>query len=176
MSSDTAAVVGTTAALHLNRHTVKVVVVVNKKSGVLHFAIDSRPEIHVYTASRGSARICGPIVGSFIGPASADVVISATATIVPTDVTSWPTTLDQISEDSSAVNFSISALSPVPTAVIALSEVINSQLKPRPFTGRHPDILFGWDVETTNSAFKGRFEFQIPLEFGGVDWVKPSSW
>jgi len=176
MSSDVAAIVGTTAALHSNRHTVKIVVIVNKKSGVSHFALDSRAEVHTYTSSRGSARICGPIVGSFIGPASADVVISATATIVPTDVSSWPKTLDQISEDSSAVNFSISALSPVPTATITLSEVINSQLKPRPQAGRHPEILFGWDVETTNTSFKGRFEFKVPLEFGGVDWVKPSSW
>lgn len=176
MSSDIAAVVGTTAALHLSKHTVKIVVVVNEKAGVQHFAIDSRPEVRTYIASRGSARICGPIIGSFVGPASADVVISATATIVPTDVSSWPTTLEQISEDASAVNFSISALSPVPTATIVLSEVINSQIKPRPQAGRHPDILFGWDVETAKSKFKGRFEFKVPLEFSGVDWVKPASW
>lgn len=174
--SDVAAIVGTTASLHLNRHTVKIVVVVNKKKGVEHFAVDSRAEVRTYIESRGSARICGPILGSFIGPASADVVISATATIVPTDVTSWPDTLEQISEDSSAVNFSISALSPVPTATIVLSEVINSQIKPRPQSGRHPDILFGWDVETAKASFKGRFEFKVPLEFDGVDWVKPASW
>jgi hypothetical protein len=176
MPSDTAAVIGTTAALHLSSHSVKIVVVVTAKSGVGHFELDSRPEILAYSKTRGSCRISGPIVGSFIGPASADVVIGATATIVPTDVTSWPNTVDKISEDSSSVNFSISALTPIPTAVLTLSEVINSQLKPRPQAGRHPALLYGWSVETQSPTFRGRFEFRVPLEFSGIDWVQPASW
>lgn len=176
MSSDTAAIIGTTAALHINRHVVKIVCPVVAKSGVGHFALDSRREVQSYIATRGSASIVGPIIGSFIGPASADAVVSATATIVPTDCPSWPVTLEQVSQDSSAVNFSISALSPVPTATIRLAEVINTHIKPRPQTGRHPEIVFAWDVETTATEFRGRFEFTIPLTFDGVDWVKPHTW
>jgi hypothetical protein len=176
MSSDVAAIVGTTAALHLSRHRVKVVFPVSGRSGVAHFELDSRSEVRAYLDSRGSVHICGPIVGSFVGPASADVVIGASATVVPANPGAWPATLEQLAEDANAVNFSISALSPVPVATIPLSEVINHQLKPRPFSGRHPALLFGWEVETSSPTFKGRFEFQIPLEFSGVDWIKPPSW
>jgi hypothetical protein len=176
MSSDVHTIVGTTAALHLSRHVVKIVFPVKTKSGVEHFDLASRAEVTTYISSRGSARICGPISASFIGPATADIVVSATATIVPTNPGGWPKTLEQVALDSSAVNFSISALSPVPVAALTLSEVINTQIKPAPLSGRHPALLFGWDVETTSASFKGRFEFRVPLEFDGVDWVKPSAW
>lgn len=176
MPSDIEAIVGTTAALHLSRHVVKIVVKVTALSGVQHFALDSRPEIKAYIDNRGSARISGPVVGSFVAPASADIVVSATATIVPTDVSSWPTTLEQVAEDSAAVNFAVSALSPVPTAVINLAEVINSQIKPRPQAGRHPDLLFAWHATTTDPTINARFEFKVPIEFSGVDWLKPVSW
>jgi hypothetical protein len=176
MSSDAAIIIGTTAALHLSKHVVKIVFPVTRKSGVEHFDLSARTEVTTYIASRGSARICGPISASFVGPATADIVVSATATIVPTDPGGWPSNLEQVAHDSSAVNFSISALSPVPVATLQLSEVINTQIKPKPLSGRHPAILFGWDVESSNTSFKGRFEFRVPLEFDGVDWVKPSDW
>lgn len=176
MPSDIEAVIGTTSALHLTQHSVKIVVVVKEKTGVQYFALDSRPELKAYISTRAFARIVGPIRGSFIGPASADAVVSATTTIVPTDVEHWPKTLEEVAQDSAAINFSISALVPVPSAVVPLSEVINTQIKPRPLSGRHPALLFAWDVETTHSTFRGRFEFHILLELDGVDWVAPASW
>jgi len=176
MASDSSAIVGTTAALHLNTVHVKIVHVVNNKQGVVHFALDSRPEILAYSASRSSVKVVGPITASFVGPASADAVLGATATIVPTDVNSWPTTVHQVAADSSSVNFAVSALSPVPIAVLRLSTTINSQLKPRPLFGRHPEVLVAWDVETTATTFRARFEFVVPIELDGVDWVAPSSW
>jgi len=174
--TDAAAATGETAWLHTSKADIKIVHSVTSKSGVYHFDLDQRAEVLAYTSSRGLTRVCGPITSSIVGPASADLVISASASIVPTDVSHWPTNLSEVRADSFAKNFSVSALTPVPTVVLDFHPAINHQLKPRPFLGRHPAFLAGWSIQTTSSTVAVDIEVVVPLEFSGIDWIQPASW
>lgn len=169
-------VVGTTAALHVSRAPVKFIHSIDSKKGVHHVDLDSAPGIAEFIAPHALVEIDGPIVAHLLAPASADIVISAAASIVPTNVRSWPTTITQVRADVSASNFAVSALTPVPTATLTLHPAINQVIKPRPVTGRHPAILFGWLVQTTATSFVVDIEVTVNLKFSGADWVQPSSW
>lgn len=174
--SDSAVATGATEWLHTSRADVRVLYTITTKKGVKAFALDSRKEVLAYIASRGLARICGPVQARFLAGATADVLISAAATIVPTDVTSWPTEVSQVRADSYAGDFAVSALTPIPSVVLQLHPAINSQLKPRPFLGRHPAFLLGWDIQTSATTIAVDVAVIIPLEFSGVDWIQPVSW
>lgn len=174
--SDIQHVVGTTAALHLASVTVKWVYNFSTKSGVHHIKLVDIPEVFDLIESRGLARISGPVSVSFVGPVSADAIIGSTVAVVPDNVQHWPTAVSQIANVPTAVNFSASSLNPLPTGSLPFASFINKDLKPRPLAGRHPALLFGWSVESTRASVPCRFEFTIPIEFDGIDWVLPRSW
>lgn len=173
--SDSAQVIGTTAPLHAGTKDIRVIHKVTTKKGVHHFSLADAEALKVYSESRASVVIVGPIRLSYVGPSSADIVISASATIVPSRSTHWPSDLTQLAEDAGTVNFAISALSPAPLTSVPIPDYINRTLLPVPFLDEHPEIVLGWEIETDKTVF-GRFEITIPIAFDGLRWVKPASW
>lgn len=130
MMSDQQAVIGTTAAFHLSRATVKLNHAITTKTGHYHVALDAHPATRVYLAHRSLVQIVGPVSVSLVGPASADIVASATATIAATRATSWPDTVLKVADAAESQNLATSALSAIPRAVLEFHPDINCVLKP----------------------------------------------
>lgn len=169
-------VIGTTAALHVPTFPVRIVHTITSKTGVYHVALDEAPGFKSHIAPHALIKIAGPVTARLLAPASADIVISAAASIVPTNPLKWPTDLTGVRAEVSSQPFAVSALTPVPTAVLGFHPAINTTLKPKPVTGRHPALLVGWRIDTTQTSFSVDLAVSFEVEFSGADWVEPSSW
>jgi hypothetical protein len=176
--SDTSAVIGTTAAFHLSAVRVKIVYPLATKTGSYHVALDAHPAVVNYLSRHSLVQISGNIVASIVGPASADIVVAACASIVPTRVTSWPDTVVKVAEDANSQNFATSALSTIPTATLIFHPDINTTIKPRPQSGDHPALVVSWSVQTSAPVppVGTRLEVVVPIQFSGTSWVQPASW
>lgn len=178
MMSDQQAVIGTTAAFHLSRATVKLNHAITTKTGHYHVALDAHPATRVYLAHRSLVQIVGPVSVSLVGPASADIVASATATIAATRATSWPDTVLKVADAAESQNLATSALSTIPRAVLEFHPDINRVLKPRPQSGDHPEFVAAWSIQTSATAppVGTRLEVVFDIEFSGSAWIQPASW
>nr|QQG34635.1 HP4 [Agave tequilana deltaflexivirus 1] len=172
----TSDIVGTTQALHLSEGVVKIIHSISSKSGVYNIALDAAGPVAHFLKPRAFCEVTGPIIAQLLAPADAGIVISAAATIIPTNPTKLPTDLTGVRADVSTQNFAVSALTPVPTATLSFHPAINTVLKPRPLSGRHPQLLIGWHIETKQTSFKVDLDVTIRIKFSGADWEEPSTW
>lgn len=172
-TSDVTAAVGVTTFLHVEKQTVKIIVPTSELKGVWSQALADCPSVRRLADSRASVRICGPVRAAFVVPSSADIVVAATATVAPARAKPGPKTPADVAQDAYSASFAVSALSPIPVAVLELAPYINAQIKPVPLLGRVPAVYVAWDITTGSDSVAARLELSVPLEFSGADWVNP---
>lgn len=166
-------VIGDTSWLHSSTVSFKILVEFTGSSGVDHFSLSDRPEILAYTSSRALARIVGPLSVSLSGPASASKASLATIAIVPTCLTSWPSTRTSIRRAIHAVALGDSLYKDIPNPPLVFHEAINQQLKPAPLVGNQPAIVCGYNITGGSSTDELVIEISGKLQLDGIDYVAP---